>query len=165
MVVFWYWEMSFNSRTKCSSFMIYNPFIMSNLVKWHIFLQIYIIHLSSYFSTPHCLFLTFHAGFIHYFNMFPTYFIMIVDYFFQMFGRHIERNHISHYWVFIGYFIYIHFRCYPFSQYPPLEPLYCIPLLLWGCSPNCWDICYKFDVLRVVILFMFPCYTKFYLDW
>lgn len=38
----------------------------------------------------------------------------------------------------IGYFIDLHFKCYPFFWFPLQKP--CIsssPLLLWGCSPTC----------------------------
>jgi hypothetical protein len=37
---------------------------------------------------------------------------------------------------FIRYFLYLHFKCYPLSWFPPLKTSYRIPLplLLWGCS-------------------------------
>jgi hypothetical protein len=38
---------------------------------------------------------------------------------------------------FIGYIIYLRFKCYPLSWFalwkPPIPPP--LPLLLWGCSP------------------------------
>jgi hypothetical protein len=35
-------------------------------------------------------------------------------------------------------FIYLHFKCYPLSQFPLQKPLfhYSLPLLLWRCSPT-----------------------------
>jgi hypothetical protein len=51
----------------------------------------------------------------------------------------IIKGHSQHYPVFfIGYFIYLHFKCYPFSLFSlwksPISSL--LPLLLWGCSPT-----------------------------
>jgi hypothetical protein len=39
---------------------------------------------------------------------------------------------------FIGYFLYLHFQCYPLFQFPPLETPSIIPLLLllWDSSPT-----------------------------
>jgi hypothetical protein len=39
---------------------------------------------------------------------------------------------------FTGYFIYLHFKCYPLSRFPLQKPcLPCsLPLLLWGCFPS-----------------------------
>jgi hypothetical protein len=35
---------------------------------------------------------------------------------------------------FIGYFLYLHFKCYPLSMFPPIRPLYYPPSpLLWKC--------------------------------
>jgi hypothetical protein len=38
----------------------------------------------------------------------------------------------------IGYFIYLHFKCYSLSRFPLWKPLilFSLPLLLWGCSPT-----------------------------
>jgi hypothetical protein len=39
---------------------------------------------------------------------------------------------------FIGYFLYLHFNCYPLSQFPLWKPPIPSPLILilWGCSPT-----------------------------
>jgi hypothetical protein len=43
------------------------------------------------------------------------------------------------FFLFIGYFLYLHFKCYPLSQSHPPQKLLTpslLPLLLWGCSPT-----------------------------
>jgi len=42
------------------------------------------------------------------------------------------------FFILIGYFIYLHFKCYPNSQFPLHKPLFPPPSLpFWGCSPTC----------------------------
>ena len=44
---------------------------------------------------------------------------------------------ISLFFLFIGYFIYLHSKCYPLSQFPLHKaPIPFLPLLLWGYSPT-----------------------------
>jgi hypothetical protein len=46
------------------------------------------------------------------------------------------------FYIFIGYFIYLHFKCYPLSQSSPPETLYPILLLLllWRCTLHTYPL-------------------------
>ena len=71
---------------------------------------------------------------IHFFPMMNKNKIHFWSLPFLFFSLFTLRKFVFSFLFLIGYFLYLHFKCYPPSQFPPIPSS--LLLLLWGCSPT-----------------------------